>query len=520
MKMDMDNLSGKRDGGLAAPEKEKKGKGGMELQDSEAAAMALKSGNGAWFVNPCFKVALLLVLSVLLLSGKCSHASKPRKKQIILISIDTLRGDHLNSFGYFRETAPNLSKLIEDSLYFRDAYPNGCWTMPSHVSLLTGTLPSRHGVNKDWKSIKDWKAAKPNRALHFLAEILKSNKFRTIKFAQLPKALGFARGFDINMRFDPFATNRKFHGVLQEIERHKGTDFLFFIHTWMVHSPYSNSHFLKKKAIDRKKRYYIDHFRVLKNKSNNGVAEFKNFLVENKLFNREDCVALYDSGIRYVDRYIGKIIEKTKQLGIYKDLMFIVVSDHGEHFSEHFPDIFYSFHGKDFYEEFIKVPLIIKYPGNKMTGAREDPVSLMDVVPTILDYYHMDIPAFVQGESLLNNPSKSSKKYLVAEAISESAMEMKMIRLGNLKYIITMREPSGTTRTNWLAVDQRRLFDLKNDPGETRNLFEDLKYRNLCKTLEKTLQKIIQDSGNGRWVADRAEVSAETLEQMKALGYL
>ena len=88
----------------------------------------------------------LSVTAVILLVPSCL-ATKPKKTQIILISIDTLRGDHLNSYGYPRETAPHLARLIKDSVYYREANLNGCWTMPSHVSMLTGTLPSRHGVN-------------------------------------------------------------------------------------------------------------------------------------------------------------------------------------------------------------------------------------------------------------------------------------------------------------------------------------------------------------------------------------
>ena len=122
------------------------------------------------------------------------------KKQIILISIDTLRGDHLSSYGYFRNTSPHLSQLIKDSVYYPDAYPNGCWTMPSHMSLLTGTLPSRHGINKDWKTIHNKKYPRLNESLKTIAEILMPLDIKTIKFAQLPNELGFKRGFEINMR--------------------------------------------------------------------------------------------------------------------------------------------------------------------------------------------------------------------------------------------------------------------------------------------------------------------------------
>ncbi|MCI0471606.1 MAG: sulfatase-like hydrolase/transferase, partial [Candidatus Aminicenantes bacterium] len=418
------------------------------------------------------------------------------------------------------ETAPNLAKLIADAVYYKEAYPNGCWTMPSHISLLTGTLPSRHGINKDWQSIQDRKYPQLNKSITCVAEILKSHKIRTSTFAALPGNLGFSRGFDYVNGADPLSTNRKFSMILHRLERHKDKNFFFFIHTWMVHAPYTNCYFLKEKKIDSLTRYRIDHFRLLGKELKYLSNDFRDYLVEKKIFNLKNCMTLYDSGICYVDSYIGKIIKKAKQLGIYDDLMLIVVSDHGEHFAEHFPGKFYDYHGKDFYEEFIKVPLIIKYPGSKRTAIKNYPVSLIDVVPTILDYYNLDIPDFVQGKSLLESPVKNNSRYLVSEAISVSDVESKMIRIGHLKYIVTMKQPDGSGRTNWQEISKRRLFDLKNDPQEKNNLYKDPKFTQLCINLEKMLQKIILDSVQNKFAPGQTQITTQTVEQLKALGYL
>ncbi|UCH97576.1 MAG: sulfatase-like hydrolase/transferase, partial [Candidatus Aminicenantes bacterium] len=94
-----------------------------------------------------YKKRLLLLLLPLLLSISflAVNCSKQKRIQVILISIDTLRSDHITPFGYLRDTTPYLSRLVKESVYYTHAYTNGCWTMPSHMSLLTGTLPSRHG---------------------------------------------------------------------------------------------------------------------------------------------------------------------------------------------------------------------------------------------------------------------------------------------------------------------------------------------------------------------------------------
>ncbi|MGD2091286.1 MAG: sulfatase [Candidatus Aminicenantes bacterium] len=466
-------------------------------------------------------ISIMIVLVLFLVIDR-DRKKIPEKKQIILISVDTLRGDHLSSYGYSRDTSPHLSRLVKDSAYFVNAYANGCWTMPSHMSLLTGTLPSRHGVNTYWGPNLKEKYPKLNDKIKTMAEILKTRHINTIKFVLLPKELGFGKGFDKDNRYDPFFGDQVLHNVLQEIGNHKDKDFFLFIHTWMVHAPYSNCNFLEKRKVSGEDCYYINNFRKLSPAKDRLTSDFREFLQRNHLFNRDDCVTLYDSGIHHVDGYIGKIIQKAKQLGIYKELMFIVVSDHGEHFEEHYANKFYSFHGKDFFEEFIKVPIIVKYPFSYKPGTFNHPVSLVDVFPTILDFYEFEIPAFVQGESLLKPYPERNKKYIICEAISEGSYETKMIRIGDLKYMVTMtlNPPLNPQRVNWKAITQRRLFDLKNDPLEQRDLYPDLKYRRICIQLEKKLVQIINNSAQVGFQVRETAISQETIKQLKALGYL
>lgn len=462
----------------------------------------------------------IIILLALFFSTEFNKKKIPPKKQIILISIDTLRGDHLSSYGYSRDTSPRLSRLVEDSVYYTNAYANSSWTMPSHMSLLTGALPSRHGVNTYWGALPHERYPKLNSTLKNIAEIVKAHHIDTIKFALLPDELGFARGFAKNYRYDPFFDDNVLYNLLRELENYKEKDFFLFIHTWMVHAPYSNCYFLEKEKINDEKKNYIDNFRKLSPKKENLVDDFQTFLQENHLFNPDDCVTLYDGGIHYVDRCIGKIIDKTRQLGIYEELMLIVVSDHGEHFKEHYPDNFYSFHGKDFFEEFIKVPLIIKYPFRFRSGKVDHPVSLVDVFPTILDFFEFEIPRFVQGDSLLKPYPGRDRKYIISEAISEGSIEKKMIRIGDLKYMITMTAPSKPGRINWNAITRRELFDLKNDPLEQKNLYPDLKFRRICAEFEKKLTRIIKHSAKSNRRRQKTTISKETIKQLKTLGYL
>jgi len=473
-------------------------------------------------------VGLVTVFMILLLVVNCG---KHKKIQVILISIDTLRGDSITPYGYFRDTTPFLSQLVKESVYFPQAYSNGCWTMPSHMSMLTGTLPSRHGVNQGMGAMKGKETAALHDAVKLLPEILKAShpQLKTVKFARLPGDLGFARGFDINNSIDPFLDEKSFKTLLKEFENQKDRDFFFFVHTWMVHAPYARSRFLKEGKISREKRKQIDQFRtmtneermeLLKKKKSKGAAnDFPFFLSRNKLLNMKDCKALYDGGIYYVDQVIDMLIGKLKELNLYDDVLIIITSDHGEHFDDHFQHCFYNFHGQDFYEEFVKVPLIVKYPDRSRGKVVRQPVSLIDLVPTILNYYKMKIPDFVQGESLSIPPGRRKNQYIISESVVMNKMERKMLRVGNLKYIVTMVKPEKPGRINWDRVIKPRLYNLEEDPREKNNLYEDEKFKNTCLTLEKALKNILKISVK-YGPSKTTKLDEETINHLKQLGYI
>ncbi len=471
--------------------------------------------------NVFFYLIPILFITVLLLVNCHKGADK---KQIVIISIDSLRPDHLSPYGYPRETSPYLAQLIKESTFYTRAYTNGSWTIPSYMSLLTGTLPSRHGMTKDWKSVKNKRYPELNKKIKNIAEIAKLNKpeIITIKFSNLPHELGFARGFDHSYRFDPFFNEKVFNKILKRIGKIKDKDFLVFIHTWMVHAPYTKSLFLKNEKFNKENLNYINNFREIarKRKATNVSNEFVAFLRKNKLFNVKDCIDLYDSGIHYVDHRIKMLMNKFKELAIFDDLLIIFTSDHGEHFNDHIRNNFYGYHGLDLFEEFVRVPLIIKYPHKKKSKRINSLVSLIDVMPTILDYLEIEIPSFVQGESLLNSLSKRGKKYIFSEATWQQDIERKMIRMGNMKYIVTMKNPLKPERVNWEAIIERRLFNLKEDPLEKNNLYKDSRLKNICIELEKQLKKIVANAVDINRPKTATKISKETLEHMKSLGYL
>jgi len=466
-----------------------------------------------------FWFCVLVLVAQLPVQGEVGKGTE--KKQIILFSFDDFRGDHLNAYGYSRDTSPCLSALAKDAAYYKNAYPNGNWTIPSHISLLTGMLPSRHGVNQGSSAYQDKKGAGLSDSIQTLAEVFHAMKVKTLKASYLPAALGFNRGFDLVMSADPFGDEKRFGRLLKMIGDHKNGDFFLFIHTGMAHAPYTYSRFLGRDRLSAEKRKKIDGFRDMhRGKSNiDLVSAFNAYLKEADLFNADDCQALYDGGIRYVDGYIGRLVESLKALGIYDRAMFVMVSDHGEHFGEHYPAEFCNHHGQDFYEEFLKIPLIFKYPH---TAAREviaDPASMIDVMPTILDYYGIAFPPYIQGESLWRK--KRRDRVIVAEAtILGKGVERKMILSGGFKYIITMQDTDPRFRINWKKVSERRLFHLPSDPREKTDLSKNPKYIQTGNRLEKMLKEIIRQSAAANFKRKEGVMDKKTLELLKTLGYL
>ncbi|MCP5052780.1 MAG: sulfatase-like hydrolase/transferase [bacterium] len=471
-------------------------------------------------------LAALLSLSMV----NCGKAQK-EKIQVIFISIDTLRGDHLSSYGYERETSPNLSRLVDGSTYFPEAYANGSWTYPSHISMLTGTLPSRHGVNQDWNTMKNKKTVrKPGDAIKNIAQVFKRHhpELKTIKFARLPDEVGFSQGFDLNKKGDPFHNDVVFEKMTAELENNKDRNFFMFLHTWMVHTPYANTYFLEKDRLNEKNRRFIDEFRQpgpigkdgKRVKKNQAEKFYVNFLKKQGLFNLRDCKTLYDGGIRYVDHYIGKLTEKVKQLGIYDNLMIIVTSDHGEHFGEHSKNMFWGMHGNDFFEEYIKVPLVVKYPRQRENKTLRHPVSLIDVMPTVLEQYRLEVPGYVQGESLRTPYEKRTHNYFISEATVIPGKEKKMIRVGDLKYIVDMKDVTNDARINWEGVTMRRLYNLKKDPMEKNNLYKQRKYRATGLKLEKLLKRMLKRSAKLNRSRKKTRLEDKTIDHMKSLGYL
>ena len=421
---------------------------------------------------------------------------------VLLISIDTLRADHLGCYGYPKDLTPNLDELAKESVVFLNAIAPSPWTLPSHAAMLTGFLPSAIGVYTEDNKVPD--------GVTTLAEILKENGYFTMSAnggGYLERIYGFAQGFDIygrmmrNLSTEIELINKK---AMQYMSRAQDRRFFFFYHTYQVHAPY----------------YFHEGFSEPEARLCRSGCICKNGECFCKAPPAPECHIAYEGEIRYMDHHIGELLKFLKKQGLYDNTMIIFTSDHGEDFVQDARGI--TQHGFLLYDELIKVPLIIKFPRGEMGGTVVSAqVRLVDIVPTVLDYLGIDA-GNLQGKSLmpLIRGEESGVRAAVAEYYKRPLALTYYPHLNNDK--VAVRLPGAKLIVN-VELGTIELYRLDDDPLERKNLFanpsrEALELMaDMLATLLNELQRIPKHPEE----ETKAPPMPEHLkEQLKALGYI
>lgn len=457
------------------------------------------AGNFSFWVNPVL------------------YRKDPAPRNIILISIDTLRADHLGCYGYEPETSPNIDALAQDSALFLNTYALSPWTLPSHVSLLTALFGIHHQVARDDEVM--------DPALFTLAEILRMQGYSCGAFTGggfVSAIYGFSQGFDSydeapGRVFAQDSAERVFVAASDWIDRHKDREFFLFLHTYQIHNPYTSPYPYKFMFLDEEAT--LGTIDVL---GHVGGSEgiFKPLPDSEK----RNIIGLYDGEIRYVDeKLIGPLVEKLQQIGLYDQTMIIFTSDHGEEFYEHGGWE----HGHSLYDEQLKVPLIIKFPQSQYAGTRpEQVVSLVDILPTATDI--LDIPDFdqeIDGASLipiLSGRDKKDRVYMaeLAGNILNSHIPKKVAsNRGQEKLILNHRfAPEDLEYFTFppQQVPAVELYDLASDPSENTNIAD--KRHDLATQIIRWIEEI--SAAAKKLNTGKAVLDEKLREQLKALGYI
>jgi len=438
------------------------------------------------------------------------------RPSVILVSLDTLRADHLSCYGYVRATSPRLDELAADSVLFENAFAPSPWTLPSHVSLLTGLDEINHGVSTS--------SDRMDPDLPVLADLLRPHGFVTHAFTGggfLNPVYGFSRGFDSYRTEGRMVSDNGAQvladAVLPWLENNRQKKFFLFLHTYQIHQPYLapapfNRMFLDADAV-------LDHIDLGQLRLN-----LENRFQPQTDAQRRNYAGLYDAEIRYTDEaLIGGLVDQLKALGLYDRTMLIVTSDHGEEFFEHEAWT----HGHTLYNETIRVPLLIKFPACREKGTRvKTIVRLTDIMPTILEEMGVGYSQKeLDGRSLLGLRREDPGSERVfrssrAEGIVEDRVPGKRaVNRGFYKVIINdSYSPEELTFFRFLPPHQDRVevYDLAADPGETKNLA--VSRPDLALSLSKYLEKIMTPAK--KRASSGAAMSEDVREELKALGYI
>jgi arylsulfatase A-like enzyme len=398
-------------------------------------------------------VACALALLAAIALASCTRETPPATPpSLLLISIDTLRADHLGAYRYDRPTSPSIDALAAGGALFERAYAPSSWTLPSHASMLSGASPYRHGAVTQRHAIR--------AEVPMLAERLRDHGYATAGIISAPflgRRFGFARGFDVFEQHAKRARDRDkaaFHArVLELVGELPRAPFFLFVHYFDVHGPYDPA-----PAFDR--------FRAAARSEGDGNVDKVAALVEKgeveaARAERDRLVDLYDGEILEMDAKISELLaavrERTKG-----NVVAILTSDHGEEFFEHGG----LRHGRTLYDEVLHVPLVVAGTGVSSGLRVDDQVSLLDVAPTLLELAGAPPIAESEGRSLAAllragappDPAASSPLALLTLA-HDGSVALRGVRTPAEKLIVDERGP------------RRELYDLRADPAESTNRY-------------------------------------------------
>jgi arylsulfatase A-like enzyme len=419
-----------------------------------------------------------------------SPSPSPRRPNVIVILIDTLRADHLGAYGHRLDTSPRIDAFAKDASLFERAFAQSSWTKPSVASLLTGLLPRSHTANRREDAL-------PPEAMT-LAERLAGLGYRTAGFVtntNVAAEFGFAQGFDTyelllddDERLGYARAEVLVDRALAWLAAKPEGPFFLYVHATDPHDPYTFTPGGKESV---------------------GSTDFMEALEAGEIAAgpaiREKLLELYDDKIRYADREIGRLLDGLIALGLYRDALIAIVSDHGEEFEDHG----WWRHGKTLYQEQLHVPFLVKWPEGFGAGARRgDVVQQVDLLPTVLDFLGEPLPADLPGRSLYR---------VVATGDAREPVVSSYLRADRREAESVFHRGQKLVRT--LVYDREApayaLFDLNDDGGETRNLVD--ARRRAFEFLDLLLRRPLP----GRELAPVPAVIDETTRRrLEALGYL
>jgi arylsulfatase len=438
----------------------------------------------------------------------CAGGDAPverRLPNIVLVSIDTLRADHLGCYGYERDTSPVIDALAAESIVFESCLSPLAATLPAHTSLFTGAYPLEHGVLGNVKGGGRRFVANP--ALRLFAEYASERGYRTAGFVSavsVSAETGVAGGFDHYDEPDEIKrrageTNERLLPWIDRLENDR--PFFLFVHYFDPHWSYAPPEPFD--ALFAEDTGFLEDYISEREIAEEAIRPNQSILPTRETING------YDGEIRYADTELGRVFERLRQRGLWDDTLVIFLGDHGEGLGEHGQ----IGHGW-IHREQLHVPLMMRLPGHAPRRVAT-PMSLVDVMPTAL--------GLIGTEGWEGFLRQATGNDVLAEGfVPQSVFSQRSARerddLPGQVYALTA-EP-------WKYVHDStrgdRLFDWSSDPFELTDLLEresDRAERLKRELLERIELYELRGRAFGELPTDRP-MDAETIEKLRSLGYL
>lgn len=420
-------------------------------------------------------VAFICVVPAFGQSSRVAAAKAPAKSDVLLITIDTLRADHVGAYGFKNAKTPTIDGLARTGVLFEQAYSQVPLTLASHTSLLTGTYPFHNGV-------QDFTGQPLSPNIRSVAQALEGQGYDTAAIVSsyvLDRSWGLNRGFGLYydvfkgssfLENDPGLVERKAGGSVDEalkwLRRSRTKPFFLWLHLYDPHSGYEPPEPFRTQFAD----------------------------------------SPYDGEIAYADRELGRVIAYLKQRGLYDRTLIILASDHGESLGEHGEKE----HGFFVYHSTLHVPLVVKPPLSSGVRAHHvsDPVPIMGIAPTILATLKLHDPVQQQfeTESLLATRASTPTPVYSESFYSFSSFGWSPVRtINNQSY-------------QFIEAPKPELYDLRKDPEEKQNLISEQPA--VGSVMDQELKNLVlryapHDSPSGG-----SQLDAEAVEKLRALGYM
>jgi arylsulfatase A-like enzyme len=451
-----------------------------------------------------------------LLGASCSR--EPAPQNLVLISIDTLRPDHLSTYGYARDTSPTIDALAREGTRFTAAFAQAPWTIPSHASMLSGRYPCVHGADESHPI---------PASIPMLAERLHAAGFRTAGIVEetgfLSEQHGFGRGFDVYQRTRRADPNR-FAVLGQWLSRRREDHERFFLfwHRFGAHGPYEPPFHLAQRYRPPRTTPapdpVLDALRDL---------QYSKYLRIERYWSFAEVVADYDAAIRNVDDGLLYLVEQLRKLGLYERTAIVVTADHGESLFDHG---LWVGHALFLTDDEIRVPLVVRPGGGRVARPVFDTVvESVDIVPTVMDLLGLPVPTGIEGQSLARLIRTGDDRGLVPRAfgMSSGMGNMPYLRTPDWKYIgragvplerilLTHLQPKPGVDVASRVPLGEQLYDLRADPGEQTNVVAERPDE--ANALRLELAHLMAGCSRPKEVGT-VTIDPQERERLRALGY-